>query len=82
MNMKLNGAARMSNNANACRTSRAIYSTTDEDTARSLLQHYNVAYIFVGDRERKQYPAAGLAKFERMFPIAFQQGTVTLYRVE
>lgn len=59
-----------------------IYSTTDEDTARSLLQHYNVAYIFVGDRERKQYPAAGLAKFDRMFPIAFQQGTVTLYRVE
>ena len=59
-----------------------IYSTTNEDTARSLLQHYNVAYLIVSDRERKQYPAVGLAKFKRMFPVVFQQGTVTLYRVE
>jgi uncharacterized membrane protein len=59
-----------------------IYSTTDEATARSLLQRYQVAYILVGDRERKQYPVEGLAKFDRMFPIAFQQGTLTLYRVE
>ena len=60
----------------------AIYSTTDEATARSLLQRYNVAYILVGDRERKQYPAEGLAKFDRMFPIVFQQGAITLYRVK
>ncbi len=60
----------------------AIYSTTDQDAARSLLRRYGVAYVLVGERERKQYPAAGLAKFDRMFPIAFQQGTVTLYRVE
>ncbi len=60
----------------------AIYSTTDEDTARSLLQRYTVAYVLVGDRERKQYPAEGLAKFDRMFPIAFQHGTITLYRME
>jgi len=60
----------------------AIYSTTDEDTARSLLQRYHVAYILVGDRERKQYPAEGLAKFDRMFPVAFQRRTITLYRVE
>jgi YYY domain-containing protein len=59
-----------------------IYSTTDEDTARLLLQRYAVAYVFVGDRERKQYPAGGLAKFDRMFPIVFQQGAITLYRVE
>ena len=59
-----------------------IYSTTDPDTAQSLLQRYKVAYLLVGERERKQYPAAGLAKFDQMFPIAFQQGTVTLCRVE
>ena len=57
-----------------------IYSTADEDLARSLLQRYNVAYIFVGDRERKQYPALGLAKFDRMFPIVFQQGDTKIYR--
>jgi uncharacterized membrane protein len=50
--------------------------------ARSLLQRYAVAYVLVGDRERKQYPAKGLAKFDRMFSIVSQQDTVTLYRVE
>ncbi len=59
-----------------------IYSTTDEDTARSLLQRYNVAYILVGDRERKQYPAEGLAKFDRMFPVVFQQGSLKIYEVK
>jgi len=59
-----------------------IYSTTLEDVAQSLLQHYSVTYILVGDRERKQYPAEGLAKFDRMFPIVFQQGAITLYRVK
>jgi YYY domain-containing protein len=59
-----------------------IYATTDEDLARALLRQYGVVYILVGDRERKQYPAAGLAKFDRMFPVVFQQGTVKLYRVE
>ncbi len=59
-----------------------IYSTTNESLARSLLQKYGVAYIVVGDRERKQYPATGLAKFDRMFPQVFHQGSVTIYRVE
>ncbi len=36
-----------------------IYSTTDEGAARLLLQRYAVAYVLVGDRERKQYPVAG-----------------------
>jgi uncharacterized membrane protein len=59
-----------------------IYSTADETVARQLLQQYGVAYVLVGDRERKQYPGEGLAKFEQMFPVVFQQGTITLYRVE
>jgi uncharacterized membrane protein len=58
-----------------------IYSTTVEETARTLLQKYDVRFILVGNRERKQYPAAGLAKFDRMFPIVFQHGDTKIYRV-
>jgi YYY domain-containing protein len=58
-----------------------IYSTPNEDITRSFLQRYAVDYIVVSDRERKQYPAEGLAKFDRMFPIVFQQGTLKIYQV-
>ena len=58
-----------------------IYSTLDEARARELLQKYGVAYVFVGYEEQKQYPADALAKFDRMFPIVFQQNGVKIYRV-
>jgi YYY domain-containing protein len=58
-----------------------IYSTRDESRARQLLQKYAVVYVYVGYEERQQYPAEALLKFERMFPVVFQQNGVTIYRV-
>jgi uncharacterized membrane protein len=58
-----------------------IYSTLDEARARQLLQKYGVAYVYVGYEEQQQYPAAALAKFDRMFPVSFQQNGVKIYRV-
>ncbi len=58
-----------------------IYSTTDKAAAQSLLQRYNVEYIIVSGRERKQYPAEGVAKFDQMFPVVFQQDNLTIYQV-
>lgn len=58
-----------------------IYSTLDETRARQLLQQYNVAYVYVGHEEQTQYPADALAKFDRMFPVVFQQNGVKVYRV-
>jgi uncharacterized membrane protein len=58
-----------------------IYSTSDETRTRELLQKYSVAYVFVGHEEQKQYPAEALAKFDRMFPVVFQQNGVKVYRV-
>jgi len=43
-----------------------LYSTTDLPTTLNLLRRYRVSYIVVGEHERHYYPAAGLAKFERM----------------
>jgi uncharacterized membrane protein len=60
---------------------RTIYSTTDPNLAMNLLQRYSVSFVYVGRAERKLYPAEGLAKFERMLPIAFRTGEVTIYRV-
>jgi len=59
-----------------------IYSTHDEAIARTLLDHYNVAYLYVGDYESELYPAEGLAKFEAMYPVVFRSGNVAIYQVK
>ena len=45
---------------------RLIYETTDTVAAAELLRRYDVAYVVVGELERLNYSAEGLAKFEEM----------------
>ena len=45
---------------------RLAYETTDTAIATELLRGYGVAYVVVGELERLNYPAEGLAKFETM----------------
>jgi YYY domain-containing protein len=48
------------------------------DDIAALLDRHAVRYIVVGEVERREVPAEGLAKFERL-PEAFRQGQVTIY---
>jgi YYY domain-containing protein len=59
-----------------------IYSTDDLETARELLEQYHVDYVFVGDLERRDYPAASLAKFRELGSVAFESGATLVYRIE
>ncbi len=56
-----------------------IYTTTDIDEARQLLDHYGVRYVYVGPTERRLYAGPGLAKFEQFMDRVFQQGAVNIY---
>jgi len=58
-----------------------IYSTTNQQAALNLLRFYRVTYVYVGYEERQQYPAEGLAKFDRMLPVVFRQNGVAIYQV-
>ena len=60
---------------------KEIYSTADMNHALDLLKTYNATYVVVGPDEQRQFAPAALVKFERALPIAFQQGTVTIYKV-
>lgn len=56
---------------------RALYSTPSLERARRLLARYGVRYVVVGPLERVEYPAAGLAKFDKLGERVFgAQGTV------
>jgi len=57
-----------------------LYRTTDEEEARVILDKYGIDFVFVGSLERDNYPKEGLAKFERMLPVAYQDANATIYR--
>jgi len=64
----------------------AFYNTLDIDTALRILNFYNVRYIIVGTLERVYYPAASLAKFERMEELGmlrevYRDGDDVIYEV-
>ena len=59
----------------------AIYRTDDIGVARTLLDRYGVRYVFVGSLERKDYPAAALAKFARLGTPVFRSGDTVVYRL-
>ncbi len=58
-----------------------IYTTGDANRMLELLKELNVRFVIVGPNEQQLYPPAGLVKFEQYLPIAFQQGSVTIYQV-
>jgi len=43
-----------------------FYNTIDTADAMSILDKYNVRYVYVGALERNYYSSSGIAKFERM----------------
>ena len=63
-----------------------LYSTSDSELAWQMLRFYKVRYVIVSGLERAWYPAAGLAKFERMVDQGrlnrvFEQGSAIIYEV-
>lgn len=63
-----------------------FYSSVDKDAVKKFLQTYNVQYIVVGQLERAEYPAEGIAKFEEWNGILWEEiyrdGDTVIYRVK
>jgi YYY domain-containing protein len=63
-----------------------FYDTTSTDSARRILDRYNVSYVINGPLERANYDTRGQEKFDRMVsdgslqPV-FTNGEVTIYQV-
>jgi len=54
-----------------------LYATGDWQTAKDIIERYNIRYIFIGNLERSQ--PLQEEKFQRNLHLAFQQGNVTIY---
>lgn len=59
----------------------AIYQDIDVEQVQSLLEQYNVTYVYVGSLEKSKYGAEPLQKFNTFMDTAFQNEGVTIYQV-
>jgi YYY domain-containing protein len=57
-----------------------IYNTLDPEVALTLMDKYDITYVYVGPVERSEYDPRGLAKFERFMEVAYRNDGVTIYK--
>jgi uncharacterized membrane protein len=57
-----------------------LYNTVDPMQTLTLLDKYAITYVYVGRLERERYNPNGLAKFERLMKVVYQQDGVTIYQ--
>jgi uncharacterized membrane protein len=58
---------------------RQMYESASLDAVQSLLDERRVAYVIVGELERKDHPGGGLEKFG-LLPVAFRKGDTVVYK--
>jgi len=57
-----------------------LYTSVNPGEVLALLDKYDTSYVYVGPLERGRYPATGLAKFAGLMDVAYDAGSVTIYR--
>jgi YYY domain-containing protein len=58
-----------------------IYNTLDPQAALTLLDKYDITYVYVGPLERSAYDSRGLGKFVQFSDVVYQNEGVTIYKV-
>ena len=57
------------------------YVSTSPGEAKEILDKYDVEYVYVGHLEKEKYGEVGLAKFATFMDVAYQNDSVTIYRM-
>ena len=58
-----------------------IYQSNDGVTIRTLLDAYQVRYVYLGERERTEYGGGHLGRFGSFLKTAFQSDSVIIYEL-
>ena len=61
---------------------RIIYESSDINQTKALLNKYSAKYIYIGDLERKEYPALNEQKFHEIGKIVFSSGDSKLFMLD
>ncbi|MDH4137455.1 MAG: DUF2298 domain-containing protein, partial [Anaerolineae bacterium] len=57
-----------------------IYGSLDAQAALTLMDKYDIKYVYVGSLERSHYSSAALSKFDYIMDVVYQQEAVTIYK--
>ncbi len=57
-----------------------LYTSVDVEEVLTLLDKYDIRYVYVGQLERDLYPVAGLAKFAGLMETVYDSGGVVIYK--
>src|SRR4051794_17987077 len=60
---------------------KELYTTTDLETARELIDRYGVEYVVFGPIERTTYGDAGLEKWDQLGEKVFDEGGTAIWRL-
>ena len=60
---------------------RAIYTEADVSVVETLLEKYDVEYVYVGSLERDLYGLDTTATFDEFMDRVFESGQITIYKV-
>ncbi len=60
---------------------KTLYETPNVSTAQQLIKKYKVKLVYVGDLERKQYPALQEQKFATLGKFIYQNNTTKIYQL-
>jgi YYY domain-containing protein len=58
-----------------------IYNTLDPQAVLTLLDKYDITYVYVGPVERSTYDPRGLQKFEQLTEVVYRNDGVTIYKI-
>ncbi|MBN1979307.1 MAG: hypothetical protein JW918_18070 [Anaerolineae bacterium] len=57
-----------------------LYTSVDKEQVLTLLDKYDISYVYVGPLERDLYQIDGLAKFAGLMEVAYESGDVVIYK--
>jgi uncharacterized membrane protein len=57
-----------------------LCATTDAERTLTLLNEYDINYVYVGPLERAKCPVSGLEKFNRLMDTVYERDGVTIYK--
>ncbi len=60
---------------------KTLYETTNMQTAKDLIQKYNVQYVYIGSLEFQKYPNLNESKFAQLGQLVYNHGTVKIYKI-
>ena len=60
---------------------QTIYESKDLESTKSLLEKYNVSYVFLGTLEREKYKELNEEKFEELGKVVFESGRTRIFEI-